>query len=243
MAEPLANEHELPLSTIAHEFLSPLAALRGYVELTIKEAPERLSPRQREHLQTALTAADRLQHFIEDVVLIARLESRAHALEPAELQPRALVAELQTRLRQLAPADLEVQARCAELAPLRLDAALMRRVLDRLSRHALYFVPKGGLLRIEAAEDAGAVSWTFLEAGVTLEPDELARFFERFLQPYFGEAGSRVRQNSLALAMAKLVVERHGGRMWVEQRTDGLAIRFTLPRQPPSAARYPEVSE
>lgn len=224
----MAKEH--PLSAVAHEFLSPLAALRGYIELAVKEAPERLSAAQREHLEVALSSADRLQHFIEDWLEIARLEAKAVALEPAAVPPGDLLDCALHALRRPLAEGFEVRVSCPDLAPITVDVRLVTRVLDRLLRHALQFVPKGSALDVEVAGKDRAVEWRFLERGVRLEDGDLEGFFDCFSQPYFAGAGRRARQSTVAMAAARLIVERHGGSIRAEQTSEGLAVRFTLPR-------------
>ena len=221
----------VPLSNVAHELLSPLAAMRGYLELIVKDGLDHLGDRQRAHLETALINADRLQNFIEDLIELARIERGQAEYSPTLVSPSDI---LELRIRGLrkavADADLGIRVDAGGVPPVSMDVRGVGRVVDRILNHAMQYVPKSGSLEIAVRSEGSRVTWSFFERGVVFEKEEFAQFFEPFAQPYFADAGRRLKQGTLALATAKKIVEFQGGKMSAEPGKDGLVIRFSLPK-------------
>jgi two-component system sensor histidine kinase GlrK len=112
----------------------------------------------------------------------------------------------------------------------RADAQRIEQVLDNLLSNALKFGPDGSVVRlvVEPDQKSGVLRISVIDGGPGVPRDELPHLFERFYQ---GRA--KVKQKSagsgLGLALAKKVVEAHGGRIWIESEVGkGTIVRFTL---------------
>jgi signal transduction histidine kinase len=121
------------------------------------------------------------------------------------------------RLERLVPDDLP---------PLTADRDRLTQVLLNLTRNALEAMPDGGRLRLEAAATPRAVTLAVTDSGPGIAPEARARLFE----PYYT---TKARGLGLGLAIARQIVEAHGGAIDVEP-ADGGGSRFrvTLPREP-----------
>jgi signal transduction histidine kinase len=108
------------------------------------------------------------------------------------------------------------------------DVELLRRVLQNLVGNAIKFTPAGGHIAIEAHIDSTSQQYVVVSVtddGVGISLDLQARLFQKFVS-----GRVRGRGTGLGLAFCRLVVEAHGGRIWVESAPgSGAAFHFTLP--------------
>ena len=118
------------------------------------------------------------------------------------------------------------------------DAIRIEQVLDNLLSNALKFSPEGGIVKAQMRPDqkAGVLEVAVSDMGPGIPADELPHIFERFYQ---GSTKSKYSTpgSGLGLALAKKVVEAHGGRIWIESEVKkGTTVRFILRMTKPGAA-------
>ncbi len=222
------------ISNISHELRTPLAGLRALTD-TLREGALEDPPAARRFLDRMDVEVDAMTQLVQELLELARIESgkapmRLTPTAPAEivlpaierLQPQAERAGL--TLSVAAPADL----------PLVLaDAERMRQVVSNLAHNAIKFTPAGGTVEVRAArgEDAGApaVIVSVRDTGVGISTVDLPRIFERF---YRADRARSRGGAGLGLAIAKHIVQSHGGRIWVESvEGRGSTFYFALPAQ------------
>jgi len=214
------------LDGLAHDLKTPLTAIRTCVTRLIT-----LPPRTEEVRQELLSIIDqesaRLQRSISEAIELARIESQELRLhrEPTAVANivGSAVAETRdenpARYRVEVPADLE----------LNIDSDLVRRALMQLLENARKYAPPDSPIDIEARMVGGQVAIRVMDRGPGIPSDELERVFEKF---YRGRRQLRnnVEGTGMGLAIAKGIIEAHGGRIRAEQRPGGGAvISFTLP--------------
>jgi signal transduction histidine kinase len=123
--------------------------------------------------------------------------------------------------------------------PVLIDARQIGRVLANLAGNAIRHTPPGGLVHLQAGQGAGGVEVTVRDTGEGIRPQDLPRVFEQF---YRGEK-SRSRATGgagLGLAIAKGIVEAHGGRIWAESELGrGAQFKFSLPQVRMQAHKNP----
>ena len=215
---------------VSHDLRTPLATLHGYIE-TLKLKDSELDPAERErYLTVALRQSERLRRLVGDLFELAKLD--AHEQMPA-CEPISL-AELASDIAQ--KLQLEAQRRGASididagngLPMVDADIALVERVLENLIENALSHSPQGGAIRIPIASDGDSVRVTVSDSGPGIAPEHLPRVFDRFYQADNAHRGNA--HAGLGLAIAKRIVELHGGRLEVESTVGrGTAFSFRLP--------------
>jgi len=222
------------LANVSHELRTPLSRIRVALDL----ASEAEAARSRESLAEIGTDLDELEQLVSDILAAAQLDlglDRASAGPPLKRQ-RFSAAELiqrsADRFRARHPARaLEVQAE-GDLPVLEGDAALLQRVVDNLLDNARKYSETDQPVTLRAASVPEGLAVEVRDRGIGIAPEDLPRLFT----PFFRTDRSRSRASGgvgLGLAMAKRIVEAHGGTVTAEsQASAGTTLRFTLPAAP-----------
>lgn len=211
----------------SHELRSPLATVTAALELAV-ERPGVLGPANVEH--TLLPEAHRMQHLVEDLLLLARADERGIPLRVSDVDLDDL---LDTECRRLQSAGT-VRVMCtADPIRIRGDAIqlskVVRNLADNAARHAVSTV------RLEAiAQERSTVALVISDDGPGIPESERARIFERFVRLETDRARDG-GGTGLGLAIVQEIVMAHGGSVAVEESSEGGA-RFVvrLPMAGPS---------
>jgi signal transduction histidine kinase len=218
-------------AAISHDLRTPLSSIRAMVEalddkvVTDTETTER-------YVRTVLGEVKRLSGLIDDLFELSRLDAGALALnvEPGSLGD--LVSDtLEVLQPQAAQKGLHLRGQVDDgLSPVLMDAARVQRVLYNLVQNAIRHTPPDGTVLLEAQEEQETVRVDVVDSGEGIASDDLPRIFERF---YRGEK-SRARGHGgagLGLAIAKGLVEAHGGQIWAQSVPgQGARFSFVLPK-------------
>jgi len=214
------------LDGLAHDLKTPLTAIRSCVTRLID-----IPPRSEEVRHELLTIVDqesrRLEQSITEAVELARIESRELQLhrETAGASDLIGMALAQTREENPSrfvanvPADLQADV----------DSDLIRRALLQILENAQKYAPPDSPIEITAADQQGQLVISISDHGPGIGRDELERVFEKFYR------GRRVKGKTagtgMGLAIAKGIIEAHGGKIRASNRPEGGAvISITLPR-------------
>lgn len=240
-------------SMMVHDLRSPLTSIMTSIDMIFKGVTGEVSAVQREILGIANTSAQQLLNMVNMLLDISRLEDRRMPLDRTPLTVDQLVQRAVNRLEAIARnKNITVElALPAELAPVFADAELILRVLQNLIDNALKFSSKDSRIVISASNPAAppAPDEEVVEAGRDLQrrcqiyPNRLVTLavrdfgigiapkYQEKIFAKFGQAGERRNTGSrLGLTFCKLVVEAHGGRLWVESEPgEGSTFAFTLP--------------
>jgi two-component system sensor histidine kinase KdpD len=199
---------------LAHDLKTPLTAIRTCITRLI-EIPPRTEEVRDELLSIIDQESERLRKSLTQTIELARVESGALKLTLREIQ-----------LEEFLPADVYVDAAQGLLA--HVDAASMRRAIDQLIENARKYSPAKSDVRIEAREESGRLQIAVLDRGPGIAPEERERIFEKF---YRGrDWQGKAEGTGMGLAIARGIIEAHGGRIRAEARPGGgTAMVITLP--------------
>jgi signal transduction histidine kinase len=225
MAERLeTTEHQRRdlLADVAHELRTPLAVIRGRVE----GMRDGLYEADGEHLELIERETDVMARLLEDLQLLSNAEAGALRLHRERLEPRELVeTAVDAFATPSTEAGLELKTRVESGLPsVDVDRVRIGEVLANLLANALRHTPPGGSVTLLAGHDPQGVGFAVTDTGEGIPADELAHVFDRFAKsPKSHGAG-------LGLAIAKSLVEAHGGTIAAESEPGrGTTIRFVLP--------------
>ena len=215
------------ISNISHEFRTPLATAKLYIELA-----RRQPSLQEEHLKAADAELDHLTNLVEDMLEVTRIDASRVILRLQTISLDELVAPTVKRYRPLA----EERGLRLEYRPgkpdrtVEVDPERMRQVLDNLLSNAIRYTPSGGLVVVSTGTaEAKGQTWatiTVADTGIGIPKNELPHIFERFFR---GEQPRRMQVpgTGLGLSIVKDFVEMHGGFVTVESQV-GEGSTFTV---------------
>jgi signal transduction histidine kinase len=215
------------VANVSHELKTPISALRAHLE-NLLDGVERPDP---ETLQVMLAQSDRLGRLVDQLLDLSRLESGDVPLQREQVALAPLVSEVLSEI-EVARADrgVALERRLAEdLPPVFADRERIHQVLFNLLDNAVRFTPDGGSVTVSAERHDGAVDVHVADTGSGIAPEHLPRLFERFYR--VDPARSKKEGGTgIGLAIARSVVEAHGGRIWAESSPgQGSVFTFELP--------------
>ena len=208
----------------AHELRTPLAALRGGIEVALRA--ERTPEEYRRVLASSLEEVERLIRLAEDLLLLSRSSAGPDVTRaPVDLEPLLLdVFDVGARLGQGAGVSVRTDAMAS--ATVRGDATALRRALLNLIENAIKYTPPGGKVELGLTTGDGLAVITVSDTGIGLDPADADRIFE----PFVRLDAARARDTGgagLGLAIARSIAVAHGGTLTVESRP-GAGSRFVL---------------
>ncbi len=212
---------------IAHDLRSPLTVMAGYLEAlrdgVLQPTAERFEMMHQE--------ARYLRRLVEDLRTLSLADAGELTLMRQPVLPSELLARTRAahepQARQLG-IDLRLAA-SDDVPPVEADPERLAQVLDNLVSNALRHTPAGGWIALGAAPNTGHVLLTVQDSGEGIAPEQLPHIFDRF---YRGDPARQTDEgeSGLGLAIAKSLVELHGGHISVEsQQGRGTTFRISLP--------------
>ena len=223
------------VGNVSHELKTPISALQAHLENLLDDVEE---PNP-EVLAVMLAQCVRLARLVDQLLDLSRLESGDVPLELEPVPLGELVDQVaaEVGVSRADHAVTVVNGVGGELPPLRADRERLHQVLFNLLDNAFRFTPAGGTVTVAARRENGSCSVSVADTGPGIPDEHLTRVFERF----YRVDSSRARSDGgtgIGLAIARSVVEAHGGRIWAEAGAHGGAtVRFLVPWWDAAAAK------
>ncbi len=224
LATSESRQREFLLS-VSHELRTPLTAIRGLAEGL---ADGTVAPDEARSVgRTLSTESQRLEHYVSDLLALARLEADDFTLRSEPVDAAALVRQAGAAWTdRAAAAGIALRLEAPDRLGLETDGARVRQALDALADNAVRVCPPGSIVVFRVTEEDGAVALEVRDSGPGLTPDDLARAFEPGLL-HDRYAGTRAGGQGLGLALVHRLVTRLGGTIEATAAPEGGA-RFTI---------------
>jgi heavy metal sensor kinase len=212
-------------TAIAHELRTPIAALRGEIELAAMKPTT--TEAQREIFASQLEELDKLKRLIDQLLTLARAESGQIPLSHERIELAPLVRSIVEQLEPVAQAQgLSLDEAIVAQPVISGDRAWIERLLLNLLDNAFKFTPSGGTVTVRLSEDDTHALLEVSDTGIGMTPDVVPHVFERFYRgdPARSAGGFGV---GLGLSLVKWIVDRHNGTVEAAG-TAGVGARFTV---------------
>lgn len=222
----IESARETLFNMITHDMRGPLTSIQGYAQLMRKKIAS--SPEVDKYLQSILYSSMRLNGMVEDILNTVKLEHGEMKLDPvvvnaADLCARVFEVHEPLAARKNIKFSLITRPEKAELSA---DTALLERVLTNLVGNSLKFTPSGGTVTLSCGRAGGEVSFSVEDNGPGIPREKRAEIFEKYAQL----EAHKFMGFGLGLAMCKMAVELHKGRIWVESEEGrGSKFAFAVP--------------
>ena len=230
MSEELArstNIRRQMTADIAHELRTPISIILGHADAV----HDRVLPPTQETFDIIRDEACRLERLVEDLRTLSRADAGELALTRRPIPPATLLEDAAAAYHPLAlERGIEVRREIApDLPEVDVDPDRMAQVLGNLLSNALRYTLKGGVVTLAASLLEYEVEIRVQDTGPGIEAEDIQHVFDRF----YRADKSRQRDSGglgLGLAIAKSIVENHGGRIWAESPDDsGTTFVIMLP--------------
>lgn len=223
------------MKMIVHDLKTPLTSILATLELLGDGDLGPLGERQREAVADTQRKSEELLSLIDDLLEVRRIEETSIALQREDVEPAGLLEELlrdwALRFRQegtVAAADVSTGTPSFSA-----DRGMLKRVIGNLIQNALIHSGAPIELTLVARPDPNGVRFTVMDTGPGIPPEYHDIIFQKFEQVRAVHT-PRVRTSGLGLTFCRLVIEAHGGRIWVQSAEGaGSAFHFILPVAPP----------
>jgi PAS domain S-box-containing protein len=215
------------LSTISHEFRTPLTSIIGYSEfLTANAADPTMVAEDAEVIHREAT---RLSRMVDDVLLMDRVDNGHVSLNLQPLDVNALIASVTEAMLPLMIRHRLVLMLESALPRVLGDKDRLEQALTNLISNAVKFSDHGGAITIETARSGAEVVISVRDEGMGIAPEDMERIFQRFERVETGISGRTVG-TGLGLAIVSEIVNLHHGRVEVESVIgEGSTFSITLP--------------
>lgn len=215
------------VSTVSHEFKSPLTAIRQLAEM-LRTGRVTSEERRNRYYDVLLEQSERLSRLVDNVLDFARMEAGRRELSPEATDPTPLVEEIVAEARQrVSHEQFTIRSELARPLPMAaLDRDAFHQALSNLIDNGVKYSGQSREVVVHGYPENGSLVVAVQDFGVGMAPDEATRAFERF---YRGgaEMTRTVKGTGLGLTLVKKIVEAHGGT--VEVRSEpGRGSTFTL---------------
>jgi PAS domain S-box-containing protein len=209
----------------AHDLQEPLRMVASYTELLAERYRGRLDEKADKYIHYAVDGARRMQHLISDVLAYSRVGTQAKPLQPtsSDMVASEVIEGMRGRIE-----ESRAEVSCGTLPLVSADETQLRQLFQNLIGNALKFRSQcPPRVRLDAVRRDGRWVFSVTDNGIGIDQQYGDRVFQMFQRLH--ERG-RYDGSGIGLAIAKKIVERHGGRIWFASQPDqGTTFYFTMP--------------
>ena len=211
----------------SHDLQEPLRMVVSYLSLLDKRYQDHLDPKAQEYIKNAVEGGTRMRHLIDDLLAYSRLETTGKEFVPVNMNE---VLESTVKVLKVPIEENKADIFVGPLPTIKADELQMVQLMQNLVGNAIKFHgPERPLVQITAKP--GQRDWTFSvkDNGIGLNTEYVDKIFQMFQRLHTKD---QYPGTGVGLAIAKKIVERHGGRIWVEsEEGKGATFFFTIPNR------------
>ncbi len=219
---------------ISHDLREPLRMVSSFLRLLDNRYSDQLDAKGKEFIDYAVDGAERMQEMIRALLNLSRVETRGEPLAPVDCE---VVLKRTVNALQRTIEENDVEITHDPLPTVIADRGQLGQVFQNLIANAIKFRREGVTPRVHVSASPspqpsprqGEGEWLFAVAdnGIGIDPEQAERVFQVFQRLHTEEEYPGL---GIGLALCKRIVERHGGRIWVESEPgEGSTFKFTIP--------------
>ncbi len=195
----------------SHDLQEPLRMIVSYMSLLERKHKDELAPEAQEYLRNALEGGTRMRELIDDLLEYSRLETNAKAFATVNMRE---VVENAIKVLKVPIEESKADVYIEPMPTITADGSQLQQVMQNLISNSLKFHgPERSMVHISASK--GIKEWVFSvkDNGIGLNVEYSDKIFQMFQRLHTRD---QYPGTGVGLAIVKKIVERHGGRIWVE---------------------------
>jgi two-component system phosphate regulon sensor histidine kinase PhoR len=201
------------IANASHELRTPLTVIVGFLEIASSEL-DLDAPTRAAHVKLMTEQAHRMQHLIEDMLTLSRLESVDYPLRPEKVDIKKLMEQIAREARALSNGKHQVTMECDGPDVLG-SAEELHSAFGNLASNAVRYTPAGGTIHLTWHNTPTGPKFAVIDTGIGISAEHISRLTERFYR--VDKSRSRETQGTgLGLAIVKHVLLRHGGTLSIK---------------------------
>ncbi|HEX7259635.1 MAG TPA: ATP-binding protein, partial [Candidatus Saccharimonadia bacterium] len=229
------------ISTASHEMRTPVAAIEGYLSLAMNPAVATVDDRAKAYLEKAHTSTQHLGALFRDLLSVTKMEDsnrqdKQEIFDLSQLTSEA-VADMQFTAQkkglevQFSSADpiVRTQNTVMPVYAVKGNPQRIREVITNLMENAIKFT-SGGVINVSIGGTTDTVTVSVSDTGIGIAAEDIPHLFQKFYR-IDSTATRTIGGTGLGLYLCRSIIERVGGRIWVESKlNEGSSFKFSLPR-------------
>ena len=222
------------LASMSHELRTPLNAVIGFSQVLHEQYFGSLNDKQAEYVSDIVDSGKHLLSLINDILDLSKIEAGKMELDVSGVKIAELLQNSLVMIKEKALVhglSLEIQmGEGVDSTEIVADERRLKQVMFNLLSNAAKFTPDGGVIRVEARKEGKELIISVSDTGIGILPQEQKKLFKAFYQAS-GGIRDKTPGTGLGLTITKSIVEKHGGRIWMESEglNKGSRFTFTLP--------------
>jgi two-component system sensor histidine kinase VicK len=225
-------EHDF-VSMTSHQLFTPLSIIRGHIALMIEGSLGKITEKQKNFLDQSMHATKKMVSLVSELLSISRLEERKITLNFA---PTNIVDVIDSTISELEPLAARnsihlISKISRKSIPLVvIDGEKISQVMQNIIDNAIKYTPKKGTVQIDITVETDNLVISVSDNGIGIPKDDLPKLFQRFFRSS-NTLSLDSKGTGLGLYIAKVIVERHQGKIWAESTENkGSTFYIALPR-------------
>ncbi len=225
---------------VAHDFRRPLMAIRGFAELVLEEPELTLETRQ-EFMRTVISETEHLALLANDTLLITQIETGQFSFNFTEVDLGPFILDAVPLGLSHHSVLMDIPAGFPKIVA---DPERLRQCLTNLVTNAVKYSPEGGSITVRCRERGGqSVVIEVVDHGLGIPQDQIGKLFGKFVRVRTDEH-MKISGTGLGLYICRLIVDGHGGQIWVESEVGkGSTFGMVLPIDARAARQVPKAAE
>lgn len=212
------------IANASHELRTPLTVINGFLEIAANQ-PELDEPTRQRHMKLMVEQGQRMQHLVEDMLVLTRLESMDYPLREEEIHMRELLEKIEAEANALSAGRHQISL-VVDGPDLRGNSEELRSAIGNLVSNAVRYTPDGGQVEIQWSNGAEGPRCIVTDTGIGISQEHISRLTERFYRVDKGRS-RETKGTGLGLAIVKHVLMRHNAQLQIQSEADK-GSRFTI---------------